>query len=102
MIEFELACSCQTLTERFSDAAEELSRSFEASRTSIERVQEQFLKGAWLKSESKIVESWHALSRTIREAQELGIDKDAGIEDLCEFDIEIRRRIWTLLYIWDW
>jgi hypothetical protein len=102
MIEFELACSCQTLTERFSDAAEELSRSFEASRTSIERVQEQFLKGAWLKSESKIVESWHALSRTIREAQELGIDKDAGIEDLCEFDIEIRRRLWTLLYIWDW
>ncbi|CAE7194362.1 hypothetical protein PTNB73_08631 [Pyrenophora teres f. teres] len=102
MIEFELACSSQTLTERFSDAAEELSRSFEASRTSIERVQELFLKGAWLKSESKIVESWHALSRTIREAQELGIDKDAGAEDLCEFDLEIRRRIWTLLYIWDW
>jgi hypothetical protein len=102
MIEFELACNCQTLTERFADAAEELSQSFEASRTSIERVQEQFLKGAWLKSESKIVESWHALSRTIREAQELGIDKDVGIEDLCEFDIEIRRRIWTLLYIWDW
>ncbi|KNG47942.1 hypothetical protein TW65_05282 [Stemphylium lycopersici] len=102
MIEFELACTSQTVTERFSAAAEELSRSFEASRTSIERVQEQFLKGAWLKSESKIVESWHALSRTIREAQELGIDKDAGIEELCEFDIEIRRRIWTLLYIWDW
>lgn len=102
MIEFELACTSQTLTERFSAAAEELSRGFDASRTSIERVQEQFLKGAWLKSESKIVESWHALSRTIREAQELGIDKDAGIEDFCEFDIEIRRRIWTLLYIWDW
>jgi hypothetical protein len=32
----------------------------------------------------------------------LGIDKDAGVEDLSEFDIEIRRRIWTLLYIWDW
>jgi hypothetical protein len=102
MIEFELACSSQTLTERFAAAAEQLSNSFTASNTTIERVQEQFLKGAWLKSESKIVESWHALSRTIREAQELGIDKDAGIEDLCEFDLEIRRRIWTLLYIWDW
>jgi hypothetical protein len=32
----------------------------------------------------------------------LGIDKDAGTESLSEFDIEIRRRIWTLLYIWDW
>lgn len=31
-----------------------------------------------------------------------GIDKDAGIEQLSEFEIEIRRRVWTLLYIWDW
>ncbi|KAF1937524.1 hypothetical protein EJ02DRAFT_356622 [Clathrospora elynae] len=102
MVEFELACNSQTLTERFAAAAEQLSQSFEASNTSIERVQEQFLKGVWLKSESKIVESWHALSRTIREAQELGIDKDTGMEGLSEFDLEIRRRIWTLLYIWDW
>ncbi|KAH7084816.1 hypothetical protein BKA63DRAFT_399617 [Paraphoma chrysanthemicola] len=103
MIEFELACNSQALTDRFATAAEQLSQSFEASNTTIERVQEQFLKGAWLKSESKIVESWHALGCTIREAQELeGIDKDAGIEGLSEFDIEIRRRIWTLLYIWDW
>jgi hypothetical protein len=73
MIEFELACDSQVLTDRFASAAEQLSQSFEASHTTIERVQEQFLKGVWLKSESKIVESWHALSRTIREAQELGM-----------------------------
>ncbi|KAF3032590.1 hypothetical protein E8E12_002145 [Didymella heteroderae] len=102
MIEFELACNLQQLTDRFSEAAEQLSQSFTASNTCIERVQEQFLKGAWLKSESKIVESWHALGCTIREAQELGIDRDANIEGLSEFDIEIRRRIWALLYIWDW
>ncbi|KAH6639385.1 hypothetical protein C7974DRAFT_130367 [Boeremia exigua] len=102
MIEFELACNLQQLTERFSNAAEQLSQSFTASSTCIERVQEQFLKGAWLKSESKIVESWHALGCTIREAQELGIDRDAHIEGLSEFEIEIRRRIWALLYIWDW
>jgi hypothetical protein len=102
MIEFELACNLQQLTDRFSTAAEQLSQSFTASNTCIERVQEQFMKGAWLKSESKIVESWHALGCTIREAQELGIDRDANIEGLSEFDIEIRRRIWALLYIWDW
>jgi hypothetical protein len=73
MIEFELACTSQVLTDRFSDAAEQLSQSFSASETSLERVQEGFLKGAWLKSESRIVESWHALSCTIREAQELGM-----------------------------
>ncbi|KAF2690949.1 hypothetical protein K458DRAFT_412264 [Lentithecium fluviatile CBS 122367] len=102
MIEFELACSSQALTDRFSAAAEELSKSFSASNTCLERVQEQFLKGAWLKSESRIVESWHALSSTIREAQELGIDKDTNAEGLTEFDIEIRRRLWALLFIWDW
>jgi hypothetical protein len=31
-----------------------------------------------------------------------GIDKDTPSEDLCEFDIEIRRRLWTILFIWDW
>jgi hypothetical protein len=73
MTEFELACDSQALTDRFASAAEQLSQSFEASNTTIERVQEQFLKGAWLKSESKIVESWHALGCTIRAAQELGM-----------------------------
>jgi hypothetical protein len=32
----------------------------------------------------------------------IGIDKDTGIEDLTEFDIEIRRRLWALLFVWDW
>ncbi|KAF2004882.1 hypothetical protein P154DRAFT_21295 [Amniculicola lignicola CBS 123094] len=101
-IEFELACSYQTLTERFSRAADQLSASFSPSEISVERVQEQFLRGAWLKSESKIVESWHALGCSIRAAQELGLDKERTIEGLSEFDVEIRRRLWTLLYIWDW
>ncbi|KAF2260095.1 hypothetical protein CC78DRAFT_585199 [Lojkania enalia] len=101
-LEFELACNSQQLTERFSTAAEQLSTNFTASNTSVERVQEQFLKGAWLKSESKMVESWHALGCTIREAQELGINKNTSLEGLAEFDIELRRRLWLLLYIWDW
>lgn len=102
MIEFELACGSQQLTERFANAAEQLSLTFSAANSCLERVQEQFLKGVWLKSESQIVESWHALGSTIREAQELGIDKGTGTEGLSQFEIEIRKRIWILLYIWDW
>lgn len=102
MIEFELACSPQIMTDRFHRAAEQLSKSFSASTTCIERVQELFYKGAWLKSESRVVESWHSLGCTIREAQELGLDKEASHKGFPEFDIEIRRRLWTLLYIWDW
>ncbi|KAI8934103.1 hypothetical protein NX059_008865 [Plenodomus lindquistii] len=102
LVESELACSSQVLTERLADAAEEISRDFVASNISIERVQGQLLKCAWLKNESRIVESWHTLGSTIREAQELGIDRDTDIEELSEFDVEIRRRVWTVLYIWDW
>lgn len=101
MIEFELACDSQRLCERFANSAEQLSLTFSKANSCLERVQEQFLKGAWLKSESQIVESWHALGSTIREAQELGIDKSTEVEGLTQFDIEIRKRIWTLLYIWD-
>ncbi|CAI6337990.1 unnamed protein product [Periconia digitata] len=102
MIEFELACSCQSLTERFSTIADQLSKNFPPSCPTLERVQEQFLKCAWLKSEGNIVEAWHALSYTIRQAQELGLDKDSGIDDLSEYDIEMRRRMWALLFVWDW
>lgn len=72
MIEFELACDSQVLSDRFALAAEQLSQSFDSSNITIERVQEQFLKGVWLKSESRIVDSWHTLGCTIRAAQELG------------------------------
>jgi hypothetical protein len=47
MVEFELACNCQVLTDRFDAAADQLSQSFEASSITIERVQEQFLRCAW-------------------------------------------------------
>ncbi|KAL5462329.1 hypothetical protein PMIN06_001694 [Paraphaeosphaeria minitans] len=102
MIEFEMACNPQAMTESFHEASEQLSQSFSASSTCIERVQELFYKSAWLKSDSRIVESWHSLGCTIREAQELGLDKETSHAGLPEFDAEIRRRLWTLLYVWDW
>jgi hypothetical protein len=67
-----MAVSAQKLAQQFGEAAEGLSASFPGSRTSLERVQELFLKCVWLKSESRIVDSWHGLGQTIREAQELG------------------------------
>jgi hypothetical protein len=72
MVEFELACSSQAITKKFDVAADQLSNTFDAPKTCLERVQELFLKGAWLKSESRMIESWHMLGRAIHEAQELG------------------------------
>ncbi|KAF2185486.1 hypothetical protein K469DRAFT_575932 [Zopfia rhizophila CBS 207.26] len=101
-LEFELASNAQTLTGRFHRAAEQLSGSFTPANTCLARVQELFLKAASLKSESDIVGSWHVLGSAIREAQELGLDKDTGIEKMTEYEIELRRRVWCLLYCWDW
>ncbi|OCL03858.1 hypothetical protein AOQ84DRAFT_442453 [Glonium stellatum] len=56
-LEFELAESSQSLTERYHRAAQKLSGSFAPA--------------SWLKSEILFVESWHALGMAIREAQEL-------------------------------
>jgi hypothetical protein len=74
MVEFELACSSQAITEKFDVAADQLSKTFDAHKICLERVQELFLKAAWLKSESRMIEAWHMLGRAIHEAQELGTD----------------------------
>ncbi|KAK7177905.1 Multidrug resistance regulator 1, partial [Paraphaeosphaeria sporulosa] len=102
MIEFGPAGSPKVTTDRFHDAAEQLSNSFSTSDTCVERVQELFFRCAWLRLDSRIVESWHALGRTIREAQELGLDKEFSHEGQPEIDVEIRRHLWSLLYTWDW
>ncbi|KAF2742459.1 hypothetical protein M011DRAFT_267128 [Sporormia fimetaria CBS 119925] len=101
-IEYELAGDGVDLTVRLTNAADELALSFPAATTSLARVQEKYLKACWLKSDYRMVASWHALGSAVREAQELGIDRDEGIEYLPDFELEIRRRLWTLLYAWDW
>jgi hypothetical protein len=72
MVEFELACSSQATTQKFDRAADQISTAFDTPKTCLERVQELFLKAAWLKSESRMIEAWHVLGRAIHEAQELG------------------------------
>jgi hypothetical protein len=39
---------------------------------------------------------------TITDILLAGIDKDESVDNLSEFEIEIRRRLWVLLYVWDW
>ena len=70
-LEFELAESAQNLTERFHRAAEKLSSSFSPGQGGLAQVQQLFLTATWYKSEGLIVEGWHALSASIKVAQEL-------------------------------
>jgi hypothetical protein len=72
-IEFELGENAQSLAERYHRAAERLSRSFTPGSGGLAQVQQLFLTASWFKTEALFVESWHALSSAIREAQELGV-----------------------------
>lgn len=65
------------------------------------QVQQLFISACWYKSESKFRESWHALASAIREAQEIGLHKDALAKRCSDFEMEMRRRVWCLLYVWD-
>ena len=70
-LEFELAESVQSLSERLHRAAEKLSSSFSPGQGGLAQVQQLFLTATWYKSEGLIVESWHALGASIKVAQEL-------------------------------
>ncbi|KAH8667940.1 hypothetical protein BGZ60DRAFT_528284 [Tricladium varicosporioides] len=74
-------------------------------------VQAGFLRTAFLKNYGMVPESWHSLSQTIRDAQEIGLQK--GIrewgkpnekpEDVLENQWldQLRRRVWLILSWWD-
>lgn len=71
-LELELGEKAQSMTERLHAAAKRLSASVPRGSGGVIQVQQLFLEASWYKSEAHVVESWHALSASIREAQEIG------------------------------
>ncbi|KAG9233821.1 hypothetical protein BJ875DRAFT_463225 [Amylocarpus encephaloides] len=80
--------------------------------TTLVTVQAGFLRTSYLKSVGMIPESWHSLSSTIRDAQEVGLHEDASFlsrrpddrpEDVLEglWLDQLRRRMWMILKLWD-
>lgn len=92
----------QSLSESYHYAAKQLSNTIAPGKGELAQVQQLFLTAVWLKSEALFVESWHALSSAIHEAQEQGLHKKSPKPGQSEFDVEMRRRLWCLLYTWDW
>ncbi|KAI7783754.1 hypothetical protein LA080_011463 [Diaporthe eres] len=99
-LETELGEKAQAMTERFHAAAQKLSASIARGKGGIVHVQQLFLEAQWYKSEACMVESWHSLSVAIREAQEINMHKPA--EGLPNFERELRKRVWCILWTWDW
>lgn len=90
------------LERRFCTLADELENSQARERKpSITTVQHQFYHACYLQNYAKIRPSWSALSGAVRDAHELGLhQKDTGIL-LNDLDMELRRRTFWNLYVWD-
>jgi len=121
-LETELGESIQTLSERYHNAVQRLSGTISPGKGDLAQVQQLFLTAFWYKTESLFIESWHSLSASIHKAQELGkckcdsnsfgdwgqlinptgMYKRSFSSEVSGFDREMRRRIWCLLYAWDW
>ncbi|KAG9244365.1 fungal-specific transcription factor domain-containing protein [Calycina marina] len=75
------------------------------------KVQASFLRASFLKNCGMIPEAWHALSSTIRHAQDIGLHKptsrhhktNQSPEDVLEglWHEQLRIRMWCILCIWD-
>lgn len=101
-LESELGDPVQTLSENLHNSAKKLGITIPPGRGGLAQVQQLFLTAAWYKSESLFVESWHSLASAIHEAQEQGMHKRLQKSNLSEFDMEMRKRMWCILYTWDW
>lgn len=71
-LEAELGETAQEMTDRFHQAAEKLSEDVQPGSGGLNHVQQLFITAVWYKCESRFVDSWHALNRGIRYAQEIG------------------------------
>ncbi|KAL1841581.1 hypothetical protein VTJ49DRAFT_6891 [Mycothermus thermophilus] len=100
-LERELNTDVLTLADRMHAAAEKISTSIPPGKGGLIHVQQLFLTAFWFKSAEKWADSWHALNRAIRAANEIGLHQDSFSEGLSEFDREMRRRMWVILYLWD-
>jgi len=100
-LETELNTDVLTFANRMHTAAEKLSTSIPPGKGGLVHVQQLFLTAFWFKSAEKWTEAWHALSKAIRAANEIGLHQDSFSEGMSEYDREMRRRVWVILYLWD-
>ncbi|KAF2418945.1 hypothetical protein EJ08DRAFT_654126 [Tothia fuscella] len=97
----ELGEDLQDLTDKYHRAAARISAQIPPGSGTIMQVQQLLMSAAWYKGENLFIESWHALASAIRQAQELGMHDDKLGKGMTEFDQEMRRRVWCILYDWD-
>lgn len=74
-------------------------------------VQAGLLRASFLKSNGKVVDAWHVLGGTIRDAQEIGIHtgrvvfdwplEDSGTRAQVSKTSDLCHRLWMIIHLWD-
>lgn len=81
--------------------ADEIDKSLQSKKPTLVTVQHRYYHVCYLKNYARIRESWSVLSATVKDAHEIGLHlKDPGCT-FSELEMEIRRRTFWTLYVWD-
>ncbi|QYT01954.1 Zn(2)-C6 fungal-type domain-containing protein [Trichoderma simmonsii] len=97
-----LGPSCQECTESFHYTARYLYSAIPPGHYHKNNVLWLLHSTYWYKAEAMFVETCHVFYTAVREAQELGFDTERDVNDVPNFELEIRRRAWCVIDSWDW
>ena len=112
-LKYAASMSFDDLANDYSESGTSIINLLGKRNTTLVTVQAGFLRCVYLKNCGMIPESWHSLSSTIRDAQEIGLHKVAmdrksrnpnqKPEEILEslWTEQLRRRMWTILSLWD-
>jgi hypothetical protein len=112
-LKYAAGMSLDNLASDYSESGMAISSLLGKRHTALTAVQAGFLRTTYLKNCGMVPESWHSLSQTIRDAQEIGLHKrlmdrparaprltaEEALEDL--WAEQLRRRMWMTLKTWD-
>jgi hypothetical protein len=95
----DLACD-------YSEAGFSTLETMGKEEVTVVAVQSGILRASLLKNTGNVIEAWHVLGITIRNAQEIGLHAELALQDPsasvdAQWDKEMRRRIWFVLHNWD-
>jgi Fungal specific transcription factor domain len=111
-LKYAAGMSFDDLANDYSESSVSILSLLGKRHTTLITVQAGFLRTAYLKNVGLVTESWHSLSQTIRDAQEIGLHKDSMLQsrnsqakpaDVLEnlWIEQLRRRMWLILSLWD-
>lgn len=110
-LKYAAGMTLDDLASDYSESGMQILHLLGKRRTTLVTVQAGYLRTQFLKTCGLVPESWHSLSQTIRDAQEIGLHKDHQDQPRLGDDRgsvlemlwvhQLRRRTWLILSCWD-